>query len=129
VVCVIGAGGDRDIGKRPLMGAAAAHGADVVLVTDDNPRTEDPARIRRDVLAGAVEAAAGMPGVTVLEVPGRRDAIGEAVRLAGPADVIAVLGKGHERGQEVAGVVHPFDDRVELAQALRARYGNLVGQR
>ncbi|HEY6593173.1 MAG TPA: UDP-N-acetylmuramoyl-L-alanyl-D-glutamate--2,6-diaminopimelate ligase [Asanoa sp.] len=129
VVCVIGAGGDRDVGKRPLMGAAAAGGADVVLVTDDNPRTEDPARIRHDVLRGAAAAAAGRPGVTVLEVGGRRAAIDEAVRLAGPGDVIAVLGKGHERGQEVAGVVHPFDDRVELAAALRARYGNLVGQR
>jgi UDP-N-acetylmuramoyl-L-alanyl-D-glutamate--2,6-diaminopimelate ligase len=129
LVCVIGAGGDRDTGKRPLMGAAAARGADVVLVTDDNPRTEDPAAIRRDVLRGAVAAAAQTPGASVLEVAGRRAAIEEAVRRAGPADVIAVLGKGHERGQEVAGVVHPFDDRVELAAVLRARYGNLVGQR
>jgi len=122
LICVIGAGGDRDTGKRPAMGAAAAEGADLVLVTDDNPRTEDPAAIRAQVRAGAVGPA------EVAEVPGRRAAIDEAVRRAAPGDVVAVLGKGHERGQEVAGVIHPFDDRVELAAALRARFDHLVGQ-
>ncbi|MGN9890902.1 UDP-N-acetylmuramoyl-L-alanyl-D-glutamate--2,6-diaminopimelate ligase [Micromonospora sp. L31] len=126
LICVIGAGGDRDRGKRPVMGAAAARGADVVLVTDDNPRTEDPAAIRAEVLAGAY--AAGAPA-RIIEAPGRRAAIAEAVRLAEPGDVVAVLGKGHERGQEVAGEVHPFDDRVELAEALGARFGDLAGRR
>ena len=126
LVCVIGAGGDRDRGKRPVMGGAAAEGADVVLVTDDNPRTEDPSAIRAEVLAGAY--AAGAPA-RIIEVDGRRAAIAEAVRLAEPGDVVAVLGKGHERGQEVAGEVHPFDDRVELAEALRARFGDRAGQR
>jgi UDP-N-acetylmuramoyl-L-alanyl-D-glutamate--2,6-diaminopimelate ligase len=100
------------------MGAAAANGADVVLVTDDNPRSEDPAAIRAEVLGGARTDGAA----TVLEIGGRREAIAEAVRLAGPGDVIAVLGKGHERGQEVAGVMTPFDDRVELAAALADRF-------
>ncbi|MEV6849978.1 UDP-N-acetylmuramoyl-L-alanyl-D-glutamate--2,6-diaminopimelate ligase [Actinoplanes sp. NPDC051411] len=115
VLAVIGAGGDRDTGKRPLMGAAAAHGADLVIVTDDNPRTEDPAQIRAALRAGAEEA--GAPA-EIIEVADRREAIGEAVRRAGSGDVIALLGKGHERGQEVNGEMLPFDDRIELAAAL-----------
>jgi UDP-N-acetylmuramoyl-L-alanyl-D-glutamate--2,6-diaminopimelate ligase len=115
LICVLGAGGDRDRGKRSPMGAAAARGADLVIVTDDNPRTEDPAAIRREVLAGAVQAGTG---AEILEVAGRRAAIGQAVAMAAPGDVVAVLGKGHERGQEVAGEVHPFDDNHELAAAL-----------
>ncbi|MFF3854928.1 UDP-N-acetylmuramoyl-L-alanyl-D-glutamate--2,6-diaminopimelate ligase [Micromonospora sp. NPDC002575] len=126
LICVIGAGGDRDRGKRPEMGAAAARGADVVLVTDDNPRTEEPAGIRAEVLAGAYAAATP---ARIVEVAGRRAAIDEAVRLAAPGDVVAVLGKGHERGQEVGGEVLPFDDRTELADALRARFGDLAGRR
>jgi UDP-N-acetylmuramoyl-L-alanyl-D-glutamate--2,6-diaminopimelate ligase len=118
LLCVIGAGGDRDTGKRPLMGAAAARGADLVVITDDNPRTEDPAAIRAAVRAGAEAAAAS--GAKIIEVAGRRSAIGEAVRLAGPGDVVAVLGKGHERGQELNGETVPFDDRIELTAALRA---------
>jgi UDP-N-acetylmuramoyl-L-alanyl-D-glutamate--2,6-diaminopimelate ligase len=121
LVCLIGAGGDRDRGKRPVMGAAAARGADLVIVTDDNPRTEDPAAIRAEVLGGA-HAAGG--SAEVVEVAGRGAAIAEAVRRAGPGDVIALLGKGHERGQEVAGQTHPFDDRVELAAALSARFAD-----
>jgi UDP-N-acetylmuramoyl-L-alanyl-D-glutamate--2,6-diaminopimelate ligase len=119
LICVIGAGGDRDRAKRPVMGAAAARGADLVIVTDDNPRTEDPAAIRADVRAGAESAGTA---AEIIEVDGRRDAIAEAVRLARPGDVIAVLGKGHEQGQEIDGVVSPFDDRVELASALAARF-------
>ncbi len=121
VICVVGAGGDRDRGKRPLMGAAAAAGADVLIVTDDNPRTEDPARIRAEVLAGASGA------VDVREVAGRGEAIAAAVALARPGDVIALLGKGHESGQEIDGEVRPFDDRVELATALAARGGPAAG--
>ncbi|MFU8849860.1 UDP-N-acetylmuramoyl-L-alanyl-D-glutamate--2,6-diaminopimelate ligase [Micromonospora sp. SL1-18] len=125
LVCVLGAGGDRDRGKRPVMGTVAAQGADVVLVTDDNPRTEDPAAIRAEVLAGAYAADSG---ARVVEAPGRRAAIEEAVRLAEPGDIVALLGKGQERGQEINGEVLPFDDRVELAEALRARFGDLVGR-
>ena len=134
VLCLIGAGGDRDKGKRPLMGAAAARGADLVIVTDDNPRTEDPASIRAAVRAGAEEAEAQAPPTDspgsgsgtakVIEVAGRRAAIDEAVRMAGPGDVIALLGKGHERGQEVNGQMLPFDDRIELAAALTANTGS-----
>ncbi|WP_373292729.1 UDP-N-acetylmuramoyl-L-alanyl-D-glutamate--2,6-diaminopimelate ligase [Mangrovihabitans endophyticus] len=115
LLCVIGAGGDRDRGKRPLMGAAAARGADLVVVTDDNPRTEDPEAIRAAVRGGAEAAATG---AKIIEVAGRRAAIDEAVRLAAAGDVVAVLGKGHERGQEVDGRMLPFDDRIELAASL-----------
>jgi UDP-N-acetylmuramoyl-L-alanyl-D-glutamate--2,6-diaminopimelate ligase len=100
------------------MGAAAARGADLVVVTDDNPRTEDPAAIRAAVRGGAEGAGSG---TKIIEVGGRRAAIDEAVRLAAAGDVVAVLGKGHERGQEVDGRVLPFDDRVELAGALGVR--------
>lgn len=119
LICAIGAGGDRDRGKRPVMGRAAAEGSDLLIVTDDNPRTEDPAAIRAEVAAGARQ----VPGVDVTEVGGRRAAIDEAVRRARPGDVIALLGKGHETGQEVGADVLPFDDRVELAAALAARAG------
>jgi UDP-N-acetylmuramoyl-L-alanyl-D-glutamate--2,6-diaminopimelate ligase len=118
VICVVGAGGDRDRGKRPLMGRAAADGADLVVVTDDNPRTEDPAFIRSEVLAGA----SGGPAA-VVEIDGRLAAIAYAVEHAEPGDVVALLGKGHERGQEVNGAVLPFDDRVELTLALKAAAG------
>jgi UDP-N-acetylmuramoyl-L-alanyl-D-glutamate--2,6-diaminopimelate ligase len=121
LICVVGSGGDRDRTKRPLIGAAAARGADVVIVTDDNPRAEDPAVVRADVLAGTARVPGDAP--EVIEVAGRRAAIDKAVRRAAPGDVIAVLGKGHERTQEVAGVITPFDDRVELAEALAARFG------
>jgi UDP-N-acetylmuramoyl-L-alanyl-D-glutamate--2,6-diaminopimelate ligase len=114
VISVIGAGGDRDKGKRPHMGTAAAEGSDLVIVTDDNPRTEDPAAIRAAVLEGARSVEK-----EVVEVAGRREAIAEAVRRARSGDVIAVLGKGHETGQEIDGEIHSFDDRVELATALK----------
>lgn len=118
LVVVLGAGGDRDPGKRTAMGAAAARGADVVVVTDDNPRSEDPAVIRASVLAGA--RGAGVRQVEVVEVPDRAEAVAEGLRRAArPGDVLVVAGKGHEQGQEVAGVVYPFDDRLALAAALR----------
>jgi UDP-N-acetylmuramoyl-L-alanyl-D-glutamate--2,6-diaminopimelate ligase len=120
LVVVLGAGGDRDPAKRGPMGAAAVLGADVVLVTDDNPRSEDPAAVRAGLLAGARAAlAASGRAVDLIELGDRRAAIREAVRLAaGPGDVVVVAGKGHEPGQEVDGVVHPFDDRDELRAAL-----------
>jgi len=113
LVVVVGAGGDRDITKRAPMGAVAAQGADFVVVTDDNPRSEDPSAIRSEVLAGAHRADAA----TVHEVPDRATAIRTAIELAGQGTVL-VAGKGHEQGQEVAGVLHPFDDRVEARAAL-----------
>lgn len=118
LVVVLGAGGDRDKGKREAMGRAAAEGADIVLVTDDNPRSEDPTEIRRAVLEGA--RAAGT-AAELHDVPGRAEAIRRAVRAghgAGPGSVVAVVGKGHETGQEVAGTVHPFDDRDVARAAL-----------
>jgi UDP-N-acetylmuramoyl-L-alanyl-D-glutamate--2,6-diaminopimelate ligase len=120
VVVVLGAGGDRDPHKRAAMGEVAARGADVVVVTDDNPRSEDPAAIRAEVLRGA----ATVPGTPVTEVGDRRRAIAHAVSVAGTGDVVLVLGKGHEQGQEVAGVVTPFDDRLVLAETLAAPVGS-----
>lgn len=113
VIIVLGAGGDRDHGKRPLMGELAARYADVVIITDDNPRTEPPAAIRAAVMEGA---AAG-PAV-VIEVPGRREAIAQAVSMAHLGDSLVVAGKGHEQGQEIDGVVHPFDDRQVLVELI-----------
>ena len=116
IVVVLGAGGDRDQAKRPLMGAAAARLADVVIVTDDNPRSEAPETIRASVLRGAL----GVRSSDVFEVADRQGAIARAVECASGGDVVLVLGKGHEQGQEVNGVTTPFDDREVLAQALAA---------
>jgi UDP-N-acetylmuramoyl-L-alanyl-D-glutamate--2,6-diaminopimelate ligase len=110
LICVIGAGGDRDTGKRPVMGEIAARLADLVVVTDDNPRSEDPAAIRAAVLAGCSGPA------EVSEVGDRREAIRFALVRAEPGDIVLVAGKGHETGQEIAGVVHPFDDRVVVRE-------------
>lgn len=117
LVLVIGAGGDRDMGKRPVMGEIGARLADVLVITDDNPRSEDPATIRAALLAGAVAVPAA-ERAEVLEVGGRREAIRRAVALARPGDTLVLAGKGHETGQEVAGTVHPFDDRDELRAAI-----------
>ena len=114
LIVVLGAGGDRDPGKRPEMGRLAAEGADVLVVTDDNPRSEDPAAIRASVLAGTKGGRA-----EVVEIADRRAAIAEAVRRSGAGDVVLIAGKGHESGQEVAGVMHPFDDRVVAREELR----------
>jgi len=120
LIVVLGAGGDRDRGKRAAMGAAAAAQADLVIVTDDNPRTEDPATIRAAVLGGAVaqeRSNRSLPG-RIREIGDRATAIREAVARAGAGDTVVVLGKGHEIGQEIAGVVHPFEDRAQLRAAL-----------
>ncbi len=120
LIVVIGAGGDRDPGKRPIMGEVAARLADVVIVTDDNPRTEDPAVIRAAVLAGAASVAEARRAVAH-EAGERREAIRLAVSLAGAGDTVVGAGKGHEAGQEVRGTVHPFDDRDVLREELAAR--------
>jgi UDP-N-acetylmuramoyl-L-alanyl-D-glutamate--2,6-diaminopimelate ligase len=112
VLLVFGAGGDRDRGKRPLMGKVAVDGADVVVVTSDNPRSEEPLAIIQDVLQGA--------GTGVEIDPDRRSAIGRAVALAAPGDVVVIAGKGHEQGQEVGGEKLPFDDREVAREALRS---------
>jgi UDP-N-acetylmuramoyl-L-alanyl-D-glutamate--2,6-diaminopimelate ligase len=120
---VLGAGGDRDRGKRPLMGQVVADRADVVVVTDDNPRTEDPATIRAAVLAGVQSAAeaTAASAVEVHEVGDRGGAVRMAVLNAAAGDSVLIAGKGHESGQEVSGVVYPFDDREVAAAALAER--------
>jgi UDP-N-acetylmuramoyl-L-alanyl-D-glutamate--2,6-diaminopimelate ligase len=122
VIVVIGAGGDRDAGKRPVMGEIAARLADVLVVTDDNPRSEDPAAIRAAILAGARGQRA-----EVVEVGGRRAAIRAAIDRAGPGDIVLVAGKGHETGQEVGNEVHPFDDREVVREELAAGSGEGAG--
>ena len=112
VLCVFGCGGDRDRDKRPKMGAIAARLADVVIVTSDNPRSEEPEAIIREVLAGAGEEADA--------IVDRREAIRHAVALARAGDVLVIAGKGHEQGQELAdGRKVPFDDVTVAREALR----------
>ncbi|QUF03059.1 UDP-N-acetylmuramoyl-L-alanyl-D-glutamate--2,6-diaminopimelate ligase [Actinosynnema pretiosum subsp. pretiosum] len=118
VITVLGCGGDRDTAKRPLMGAEAARRSEVLVVTDDNPRSEDPAAIRAAVLAGALEVPEAERG-EVVEIGDRGAAIAHAVSLAAAGDVVVVAGKGHETGQEVAGVVHPFSDVDALTGAIQ----------
>jgi len=101
LITVFGAGGDRDQGKRPEMGRVATRLSDIVIVTDDNPRGEDPAEIRSAIMAGAPDAS---------EVPGRREAIAEAIQRARAGDIVLVAGKGHETGQIIGDKVLPFDD-------------------
>jgi UDP-N-acetylmuramoyl-L-alanyl-D-glutamate--2,6-diaminopimelate ligase len=119
LIIVLGCGGDRDRGKRPHMGEIAARDADLLIVTDDNPRSEDPGAIRQAMLEGTLSVPEGRRA-EVLEVAGRADAIGTAVVSAGTGDTVLVAGKGHETGQEVAGVKHPFDDRLVLRTAIEA---------
>ena len=110
LITVFGAGGDRDVGKRTEMGAMAVALSDLAIVTDDNPRSEDPAAIRRDILAGAPDAR---------EIGGRREAIAAAIAEAGPGDIVLIAGKGHEQGQIVGDRVLPFDD-VSVARECAA---------
>jgi UDP-N-acetylmuramoyl-L-alanyl-D-glutamate--2,6-diaminopimelate ligase len=116
LLVVLGCGGDRDAGKRPMMGAEAARRADLLVVTDDNPRTEDPAVIRAAMLAGARAGTA-----EIVEIADRAEAIGHVVARAIPGDAVVVAGKGHETGQQVCGVTHPFSDVEVLARALAER--------
>jgi UDP-N-acetylmuramoyl-L-alanyl-D-glutamate--2,6-diaminopimelate ligase len=111
VIVVFGAGGDRDREKRPLMGRVARANADVLVVTSDNPRSEDPLEIISEILEGS--------GTDVEVDPDRSSAIRRALSLAAEGDVVLVAGKGHEQGQDVDGVIAPFDDREEARAALR----------
>jgi len=122
IVAIVGAGGDRDATKRPLMGAAAVEHADVVIVTDDNPRSEDPTLIREAVLAGALNGT-GTPSVT--EVGDRAEAILRGVDALAPGDALLIAGKGHETGQTVGDVVHPFDDVEQASVAVAALEGRI----
>jgi len=117
VLCVFGCGGDRDQGKRPQMGAVASKLADEVVLTSDNPRSEDPMAIIEEIRTGTVA------GSSVAVVPDRAAAIREALQRARPGDVVLVAGKGHEATQTTHGVTVPFDDRQEAARALEERFG------
>lgn len=112
VIVVVGAGGDRDRLKRPRMGRAAA-GADVAIITSDNPRSEEPLAIIAEVVSGVEEERSEL-----LVVPDRRSAIRTALQAASAGDVVLILGKGHEQGQEISGRVEPFDDRVVAGEEL-----------
>ena len=111
---VFGCGGDRDKAKRPLMGSVAVAGADVVVVTTDNPRHEDPDVIIEEIVGG-------MHGAEVIIEPDRAMAIGRAIAASGPDDLVLIAGKGHEVTQQVGDVVRDFDDRVVASAALRSQ--------
>ena len=116
LIVVLGAGGDRDKAKRPLMGKAAAENADVVFVTDDNPRSEVPATIRAEILKACPEA---------YEFGDRAEAILRAVDSLLPGDALLIAGKGHESGQTIGGIVYPFDDLEQASVAVAALDGRL----
>jgi UDP-N-acetylmuramoyl-L-alanyl-D-glutamate--2,6-diaminopimelate ligase len=118
LIVVLGAGGNRDSEKRPFMGSAGEKFADKLIITDDNPRNESPAEIRKAVLSGIKNKSIS------LEIGSREEAIKEAVKLATPDDTIAILGKGHETTQEIAGQIIDFDDAKHLHNALKEKFGN-----
>jgi UDP-N-acetylmuramoyl-L-alanyl-D-glutamate--2,6-diaminopimelate ligase len=120
VVCVFGAGGDRDRGKRPLMGAIGTRLADVLIITSDNPRSEDPDAIIAEILAGAAGALGPAGAQPIATIPDRKEAIFRAIAGATTGDVVVIAGKGHEQGQELAdGHKLPFDDVDAARDALR----------
>ena len=115
IIAVLGCGGDRDSTKRPLMGQALIQGADIAIFTSDNPRSEDPNSILKEMTESL---SVNAPSQVIAD---RRGAIQAAVALAHDGDTVIVLGKGHETGQEIAGVVTAFDDRIVLAEAIEAK--------
>ena len=115
VIGVLGCGGDRDASKRPLMGKALLEGSDLAIFTSDNPRSEDPLAILREMIGTAKIVA---PNMVIAD---RKEAINQAISLATNEDVVIVLGKGHETGQEISGILHPFDDRLVLARAIESK--------
>ncbi|MFP4097438.1 MAG: UDP-N-acetylmuramoyl-L-alanyl-D-glutamate--2,6-diaminopimelate ligase [Alphaproteobacteria bacterium] len=119
MICVFGCGGDRDKTKRPLMGEIAARLADIIIITDDNPRSEDPAIIREEIAAGIPEKIKNNKEIHVIE--GRRAAIEQAAWLMDKNDTVLLAGKGHEQGQKIGDLIYPFDDATELYQAMVRR--------
>jgi UDP-N-acetylmuramoyl-L-alanyl-D-glutamate--2,6-diaminopimelate ligase len=115
IIAVLGCGGDRDATKRPLMGRALVDGSDVAIFTSDNPRSENPSEILKEMTSGLNLS----PSAQIIE--DRLEAIQAAVSLASDGDSVLILGKGHEKGQEIAGVINPFDDRIALAEAIEAK--------
>ena len=120
LIAIIGAGGDRDPGKRPQMGALAAEASDHLIVTDDNPRSEDPSEIRKMVINGMSEPA------QVKEVGDRAEAILRAVDMLKAGDALLIAGKGHETGQVIGDDILPFDDVEQASLAVAALDGRLV---
>lgn len=118
LICLIGCGGDRDRGKRPVMGRIASELADIAIITDDNPRSENPADIRAAMMAGA--------GDNAVEIGGRRHAIRHGTGLMRDGDVFVIAGKGHEQGQTIGGVTEPFDDVMEAQSAMNEKKDVLV---
>ncbi len=122
LIVAVGAGGDRDAGKRPVMGQVAAELADLLIVTDDNPRSESPAAIRAALLHGANGSQRDRPGTAdIHEIGDRHEAIRTAIAAARAGDAVVIAGKGHEQGQDVGGVIHPFSDRAEVTAVLAGR--------
>ncbi|MFQ3669387.1 MAG: cyanophycin synthetase, partial [Fimbriimonadaceae bacterium] len=115
VITVFGCGGDRDRTKRPKMARAASERSDLVVVTSDNPRTEDPEQILDDIVAGLAS------GVASVRIADRREAVAHAVRVAQPGDVVVIAGKGHEKYQIVGQTKHPMDDRELAREGLSLR--------
>lgn len=115
VIAVLGCGGDRDASKRPLMGAALADNSDIAIYTSDNPRSENPEAILKEMVGASL---VNQPCAVIAD---RAEAIAYAVGEAVAGDTVIILGKGHESGQEIDGVVTPFDDRIQLAQAIEAK--------
>ena len=114
IITVFGCGGDRDRGKRPVMGALATRLSDLVIITSDNPRSESPEEIIRDIVSGAERE-------NYLAEPDREEAIKKAVQMAGRGDIVLVAGKGHETYQEIEGKRYPCDDREVLARTIKQR--------
>ncbi|WP_084542687.1 UDP-N-acetylmuramoyl-L-alanyl-D-glutamate--2,6-diaminopimelate ligase [Buchananella hordeovulneris] len=121
IIIVFGSDGDRDQGKRPMLGQVAAELADVLVVTDENPRSEDPATIRQAVLGGVRQVRPDLAGV--YEANSRAEAVRQAVQLANPDDTVIVTGKGHEPYQEIAGVFHRYNDAPVLREAVAEKWG------
>ena len=117
ILTVVGCGGDRDKTKRPLMGEVACSHSDIAIFTADNPRSEDPASIIRDMEAGLKPELRRK----YLSIADRREAIRTAIKMAQPDDIVLVAGKGHEKYQEVAGIRHPFDDKAIVHECFETR--------
>ena len=121
IIVVFGCGGDRDRMKRPIMGRIAARNADIALVTSDNPRTEDPASIVKEVAAGVEEVKKEKPSLSYEVIVDRRSAICRAIELAKPGDIVLIAGKGHENYQILKNKTIHFDDREEARKALKLK--------